>query len=172
MNRLFLRPIESPSHTDAISVLGVPIMPDELPRTLFWCSIMVRCRFCLRRNHRKAAIPPRMRKSPITPTATPAAAPADSPPESFPSVSPLLLSEVVVGREGNTVTVCSLVPPSCVIVDTIVLGWGVSCAAFVVDVSGDSDIGCRTLAVQLLSAMAATSLHASSFCPRHTKRNG
>lgn len=146
MNRLFLRPIESPSHTDAISVLGVPIMPDELPRTLFWCSIMVCWRFCLRRNHRKAATPPKMRKKPITPTATPAAAPADIPPEPCPSSS-ALLSEVVVGREGKTVTVCSLVPPSCVIVDTIVLGWGVSCGTFVVGVSGDSEIGCGTLAM-------------------------
>lgn len=83
MNRLFLRPVDvlSPSHTDAIAVVGVLIIPAELPRWLPDVSSIISPCPCLLRRRKKNKTPAAMAMAtaPNTPIATPTACPVESP---------------------------------------------------------------------------------------------
>lgn len=134
MRRLFLRPddVLSPSHTDAIPVVGVPIMPAEPLRWLWGLEVSSSSLWrLLRRRQKKIAIPARIAAAPSTPTTTPTVAPVLSPwLDVLKSDSAL---DPAVGV-GVTVTVCRLTVPPAVTVLIEVLGNGVVVVVLVLPV--------------------------------------
>lgn len=112
MIRLFRRFPDSCSlsHIDAISVLGVLIIPAELPLPLFDLSTIASCWRLLRRIHKRTPMAPRMATNPSTPTAIPTAVPVGIPLFSF-SGTPWASAESVGSvpwlAVGATVIVCT-----------------------------------------------------------------